>query len=138
MKNILGIVLALVVVGGGSFYGGMQYQQGKDSAAATAQRQGRQQFGGGGGGQRQGGGGRNGGAFAAGDIIAKDEKSVTVKLRDGGSMIVFFTDKTAIMKSAAGSLADLTVGAQVMASGSKNTDGSLTAAMIQLRPSQQQ
>jgi hypothetical protein len=73
------------------------------------------------------------GGLAAGEIIAKDDASVTVKLRDGGTKIVFVSDKTEIGKAVVGSAADLEVGKTVMATGMPNADGSLTAQNIQLR-----
>ena len=143
-KQILLIIAAVaLVVGGGSFYGGMKYAQSKNPSAADRagftnlspeERQARlQQFGQLGGGQR---GARNGGGgeLTAGEIITKDDKSITVKLRDGGSKIVFFTASTPVMKSTSGSLQDLAIGEQVTVTGTANQDGSLSAQSIQLRP----
>lgn len=80
-------------------------------------------------------GGRMGGAnLANGEIIAKDEKSITIKLRDGGSKIIFLSGTTAINKSATGTIDDLKVGTQVTATGTINTDGSVSAQMVQIRP----
>ncbi|EKD42866.1 MAG: hypothetical protein ACD_72C00549G0001 [uncultured bacterium] len=66
--------------------------------------------------------------------MAKDDKSVTVKMRDGGSKIIFFTSSTSVQKSATGTLEDLKVGDNISASGPANPDGSINAASIQLRP----
>ena len=52
-----------------------------------------------------------GNGMIAGEIISKDDKTITLKDRAGGSKIVFFSDKTAIAKTTDGALADLTVGA---------------------------
>ena len=134
-KLVLIIVAVAVVVGGGSFYAGMKYDQSK----TTADRQARmQQFGtGGNGGQRgaRGGGGLAGaGGFTAGEIISKDAASVTIKLRDGGSKIIFLTDQTPVLKSAAGTSGDLVVGSNVTVNGTPNQDGSISAESIQIRP----
>lgn len=140
-KNILPIIiLAIVVVGAGSFYGGMKYGQSKGSAGgglanlSIEQRQARfQQMGGGAnvGSQRAV---RNGGGLAMGEIISKDVNSITVKLSDGGSKIAFIATSTQVMKFAAGSLDDLTVGDNISVNGTANQDGSITAQSIQLRP----
>ena len=75
----------------------------------------------------------SGGGMIAGDIIKKDNESITLKLRDGGSKIVWFATSTEISKMAAGSSADLVVGQTVSASGKANSDGSVVAKTIQLR-----
>lgn len=72
--------------------------------------------------------------MVAGEIISKDEKSVTVKLRDGGSKIVFYYDGTKIDKFVSGNAADLEVGKNVVVSGTTNFDGSVTAQSVQVRP----
>lgn len=142
MKKIIAIVLGLVIVCGGSFYAGMKY----DQSRTVADRQARaQQFGGANvGGMIRGNSGARGGAsggFVSGVILSKDDKSVTIKLNDarqqneqGGSKIVFLSGSTQVMKSAAGSLDDLTVGETIMVTGSANSDGSINAQSVQTRP----
>jgi len=130
MNKIIAIVIvSAVIVGGGSFYAGMKYDQSKNKTERQTRMQ---QFGGGNGGPR-GQQRAAGGGFASGEIISKDDKSVTVKLQDGGSKIVFVSDSTAVMKSTQGSLGDVLVGGQVMATGSPNPDGSISAQSIQIR-----
>ena len=128
-KKILAIVAAVVVlVGGGSFYGGMKYAQSK-----TPQRNG--QFG---GANITGGfqGSRNGtnGGFTAGDIITMDNNSITIKMRDGSSKIVFYSSTTEVSKFTSGTSSDLAVGKSVNVTGQTNSDGSITAQSIQIRP----
>ncbi len=142
-------VAVLLVVGGGSFFGGMKYGQSRPSTINRAggsfanltpeERQARfPQMGGvgAGAGGRGDGGTRAGGGFVNGEVIGKDDKSITVKLVDGGSKPIFFSSSTVVGTIASGSLADVAVGNQVMASGSANSDGSITAQSIQIRPSQ--
>lgn len=81
----------------------------------------------------QGGPGVQGG-FIGGTVIARDGQSVTVKLQDGGSKIVFIGGSTQVAKTVSGSLADLAVGTNVMVTGSANPDGSVTAQSVQIRP----
>jgi len=150
-KNIvIGVVVGLVLIVG-SFYGGMQY--GAKNAIKTQVSQGGrnnvgsfigggQRIAGQGGQQRaggvQGGGMGNGGAgdFTAGEIISKDDISATIKTRDGGSKVIFFSDKTAVDKSVTGGVADLSVGQQVTINGKTSSDGSVVAQNIQIRPTQ--
>ncbi|MBU6390371.1 hypothetical protein KGQ31_02390, partial [Patescibacteria group bacterium] len=78
------------------------------------------------------------GGVAAGDIIAEDNQSVTLRLRDGSSLIVFYSPSTKVMKSTEGSMTDLVTGASIMIQGTQNSDGSITAQSIQVRPASQQ
>ena len=127
MKNLILLIGALVVIGGGAFYGGMQYDRSKISAGRAGRFQG---INGAGISNRTTGGGN----FTSGEILSKDDKSITIKLPDGGSKIVFMSSSTQITKSAAGTLGDLTLGLQVSANGTANTDGSINAESVQIRP----
>ena len=156
MNKIIPVVIAVVVVvGGGAFFGGMKYAESKSPRGGFAQadfqnlqnlspeeRQQRLQelganagagFRGGAVGSQRGGGG----GLTSGEIISKDEKSVTVKLQDGGSKIIFLSDSTQITKSATGALSDLEVGKNISVNGTANSDGNVTAQSIQLRPNLQ-
>lgn len=139
MNKLIAIVIATaVVVGGGAFYGGMKYAQSTRQNFARRNLGGQELganagagFRGGAGGSQRGGGA---GGFTAWEIIAKDDKSITVKLQDGGSKIVFLSDSTEITKSAAGALSDLEIGKNISVNGTANSDGSVTAQTIQLFP----
>lgn len=120
----------MIVVGVGAFFGGSAYANGKAKAAQQARIG---QFGQGRTG-RGGNGGPGGGGFTAGDILSKDDKSITVKLRDGSTKIVFYSGTTEVGKMVSGTSADLVVGKTVTVTGNANSDGSITAQSIQLRP----
>ncbi|MFH0856912.1 MAG: hypothetical protein V1860_03375 [bacterium] len=135
-KTITIYVIACVIAGVGAFYGGMKYGMSKNSAMgkrfqnfSPEERQaGMRQF------TNSGQWGtRVGSGMAAGEIISKDDNGITVKLQDGGSKIILFSDSTQIMKSLAGTAEDINVGGNIMVNGSANPDGSITANMIQLR-----
>jgi len=131
----MAVVIAAVIAGGAGFYGGMLYGQSTNAnSRAGLNRQGT--------GFAMGAGQRGSGAqpnagFSGGEIIKKDDSSVTVKLSNGSSQIILFSDTTKILKSVQGLAGDLTVGERVTVTGSKNQDGSLTAQSIQIRPASQ-
>jgi cytochrome c biogenesis protein ResB len=135
MKKIISIALVIVVVGvlmGGSFYGGMKY---KEQGISQERQQGFQQMGASATGAVNGRlGNQAGSSFITGEIISKDEKSINVKLQDGSSKIIFFSDTTEINKFTTGSSSDLEVGKTITISGKENQEGSITAQSIQLRP----
>ncbi|MFZ2593421.1 MAG: hypothetical protein WAX38_01455 [Minisyncoccia bacterium] len=88
-----------------------------------------------GGAARGGMRGGQGGGMVAGEVLSIDDTSLTVKLRDGSSKIVFYgKDSTTVQKSVSGALADVTAGINVMVMGKANADGSVTAESVQIRP----
>ena len=134
-KKIIPIIIALIIIGGGTFYGGMKYGQSKNplsnfsrqNSQNLSQEQRQQLF--------QGRTMRETGTnFLTGEVIAKDEQSLTIKMPDGGSKIIFFSDSTEISKFVNGASNDLEVGKTISVNGTTNQDGSLTAESIQLRP----
>ncbi|MDO8436093.1 MAG: DUF5666 domain-containing protein [bacterium] len=145
MKKIIPITIALVVVGGGAFYGGMIYGQNRSPLSNFSRQnlqnltpeQRQQLFQGNIGGGSGGSGRGSGSGFLNGEVLDKDEKSLTLKMSDSGSKIVFFSSSTQISKTTDGAINDIEVGKQITVSGNQNSDGSYTAKMIQLKPSAQ-
>jgi hypothetical protein len=130
---LISIGVALVIAGG-AFYGGMKHGE------SARQNFIRQSFNGQAGLQTGFGnrnGGQSGAGFVSGEIISKDNQSITLQLRQGGSKIVFYSDATDISKFAGGTPTDLETGKTVMVTGNANSDGSITAQSIQIRPEQQ-
>ena len=132
-KNIIvGVIAGVLIIGGGSFYGGMKYAgantSGNRNLAAIGQA-GQFRMGQNGMGIRSG---QGLGGVTAGQILSKDATSITVKLPDGGSKIVFLTASTTVTKSNTGSVNDLVVNENVVVNGSANSDGSINAQSIQL------
>lgn len=129
-KTLLIIVGVAALVGTIAFFGGMKYAESKNPRrqfSVTGLQNVGGQF------RANGQGGQRGNGFVVGEVLAKDDKSITVKLPDGGSKIIFFSDSTEIMKSVNGATSDLEIGKTVNVNGSSNSDGSITAQSIQLR-----
>lgn len=122
------VIVGAALVGPISFYGGMRYQQSK-SVLRTFDRtgqfndtriQGRQN----GNGQMM--------RPVSGEIISKDDSSVTIKQQDGSTKIVLLSDKTVIVTSTQGNLDDLKNGENLTVFGTNNADGSVSAQNISL------
>lgn len=135
-KIVWGIVGVIVLVG--VFFGGVSYGKSQTSTSPSAASA---AFG-----ARTRGAGGFGGA-TIGQIISKDATSITVQLMTApggtaatsttpvGSKIVFVDSNTPITKQVAGTMNDLTVGTTVSITGTANTDGSMSATAVQIRPS---
>ncbi len=124
----IGLVIVGIIVLVGAFYAGMTYGGNNVRASINSKSM---NFA-----QNMGGvrGNRNMGGFTNGQIIAKDDKSITVSLMSGGSKIIFLDSNTKVSKQAMGTMADLAVGTQVSIMGAANSDGSINATTVQIRP----
>jgi hypothetical protein len=124
---IITIIIALLAVSGGSFYGGTIFGKSQNTRPSfnSANFQGART-------------GRTGASMISGGIISSDSSSITLQLPDnGGSKIVFYSDATQISKMASGTADDLAKGISVSVAGTTNSDGSITAQSIQVRPAGQ-
>jgi hypothetical protein len=130
-KNLIIVgVAAAVIFGAGGFFGGMKYQQSK-VPARFANFQGARN----GNGNTDSSNARNSNFRPVnGQIISADDKSITVKMQDGSSKIVLFSDQTQINQATAATKGDLKTGETVAVFGTANSDGSVTAQSIQLNP----
>ena len=135
MKKTLPLIIIGIVVLGLVFFAG--YKIGGNKATAT-KGVGPEMFGNNGTGLTGGMGmarnGSNGANFVNGEILSKDDKSITVKTQDNSSKIIFYSSTTEISKFTSGTIDDLAVGKTIMITGTTNSDGSVTAKTIQLRP----
>ncbi|MFH1292261.1 MAG: hypothetical protein ABIH87_03620 [bacterium] len=146
MKNLV-IGIIIVIVGGANFYAGMIYKgngQAKTGQAQTSnnqnfrnmspeQRQDMMQARGGATGMGQGARVGQGGEMLAGEIMSKDDASITIKLSDGGSKIAYIASSTTqISKTTEINYSDLEVGQSVVVGATKNDDGTYTASSIRL------
>jgi len=158
MKKLFLITLMVaIIVAAGAFFGGMTFQKSRDSLAGLSGQDltkkmqqlglsgngfggdlGSRNFNGNINGRNFPGGGfmvRNGGGgFTNGEIIRADSSSLTIKQQDGSTKTVYYSSSTTVSKMATGTTADLSVGTNVTANGTANSDGSVTATTIQIRP----
>lgn len=139
-KIIIPAIVIGIVAAGSAFFSGVKYAESKktptdprSSARGTFNTSGT--AGQNGAGARRGmAGGQGFGGAVSGDIIARDESTITVKMRDGGSKIIFYTSSTPITKTVLATTGDLVAGEPIMILGAANQDGSVNAQSIQLRP----
>ena len=129
----MGLIVVFLLVGGISFFAGYKTATASQSAQKLSENtQGGQPRGGG----RPGAGGRNGAGFNGGEVLSKDDQSIVIKSRDGGSKIVFYSPSTEISKFVTGLSSDISIGEMINVTGDTNADGSVTAKTIQIRPAQ--
>ena len=150
-KKVVGTIILAVAIGTGGFFAGLQYAKGNEGETlgrfqdfqnispgerqqALEQARESGEFPVGIRGNPSGGGPFIAGGFVSGEIISVDEQSLTIKLPDGGSRIIFFSDSASIGKTTQGERSDLLIGTLISVNGSANSDGSMTAEDIQIRP----
>jgi hypothetical protein len=142
-KKVLPIIIVFIAIGGGAFYGGIKYTESKTPNASVnganfrnfqnMSPEERQNLSGQTGTNRIGANRGVGFGGVNGELLSKNEDSITVKLNDGGSKIVYFVETTKVSKTVDGAIEDLQIGANVMVSGDANEDGSVIARTIQIR-----
>lgn len=127
-KTIIITVVVALIVGAAAFFGGMQYQK------MQRPNLGDRQFAMDGSNSQmsQGRGNFQGARPVSGEVISQDDNSVTVKIQDGSSKIVILSDQTTINKASEGTKSDLKTGERVVAFGTENSDGSITAQNISI------
>ena len=135
-KTIITAILVAVVFGGGGYYFGKQASASATptGAAAFAGRTGAP-----GGTGRFGGGA--GGGFTTGTIISTGSGTMTIQMPTStstsattGTKIVILDANTVISELQTVPTTNLAVGQSVTVSGTSNSDGSVTATSIQVRP----
>jgi hypothetical protein len=133
-KMIVPIILLVIGLGGG-FFGGYEFKTYQGNKARTAFTQGgtigAQRY----VGTRTGNSARtSGGGAVSGSIISIDNNSITVKLADGSTKIVLLSGTTTYSNTVTAVQTDLKSGTNIAVFGNANSDGSVTAASVQINP----
>ena len=128
LVHIIWAVVAIVLFVGGSFYGKSMAPAGFASRGGTFASSTRARF----TGSRTGVGAGMG--VVSGQILSLASSSFTVQLSNGNSQAVFYSSSTSVMKPTPAPVSALMAGTMVMIDGTENSDGSLTAQSIQVRP----
>ena len=74
------------------------------------------------------------GGATTGEVTAKDDKSMTVKMSDGSSKIIILSEKTVYRISEESSVSNVSEGTKVAVFGEIGNDGSVTATTIEINP----
>lgn len=120
--GIVSVVLIVAAFFGGKSYGASQTATTAPTAAGSFNRTG-----------APAGAGR-GGSGTMGQVVSMDSTSITVSTSGGGSKIILYSPTTTVAKSTQGTIKDIAVGSTITANGPANSDGSITATTIQVRP----
>ena len=121
-NSMIAVIVIAVILIIGAYYMGVQH--GKSAAKTVAS--------GYAGGMRNGG--TRGAGIVNGSVLSIDGSTMTIQGRDGSSKIVLYSGSTQFMKTTSGTSTDVVVGSQVMVAGKTNSDGSITASTVSLRP----
>ena len=76
----------------------------------------------------------NGQTLTTGQISQMDSSSITLQLPNGNSEVVFYSSSTEVTEPTTVPVSQLSVGSNVAIGATQNSDGSLTASSIQVRP----
>lgn len=129
-KLLIGLAAsAAVIIAGACIWQGLQTKNKASDKAFQADSQNSRNPSGSG----QKGRARGNFAIASGMVASVGDKSFTIKPENGGSAIVFYSDKTSIVKVVKFVAADLAVGQSVVVSGIKADDGTVTASTLMVR-----
>ena len=132
MKKHVWCIVLIIVVGVGAFFGGVYYQKSKMTTMGPGVNGSRPT-----GSMPTGSRGQNsnnGGSMPTdGEITAIDGDSITVKTSDGGSKIIILNSSTTISEMAETSKDKLSIGSNIMVTGTENSDKSVTAKSVQIR-----
>jgi hypothetical protein len=135
-KKTLVILLVVVVVLAAGGVAAWQFTKSKSSAGQASARFGGANFAAGQTGTGQRGARAASANFggASGNVLSKDNNSLTIELANGGSAIVFYSGSTRVSKTIDAQAADLAVGQMVSVRGTKGADGTISANSVQIRP----
>jgi hypothetical protein len=130
---ILLVVIVVLVAGGVAAW---QFSKNKNSAGQASAKLGGANFAAGqtGAGQRGARGAKANFGGASGNVLSKDNNSLTIQLANGGSAIAFYSGSTRVSKNIDVQTADLAVGQMVSIRGTKGSDGTISASSVQIRP----
>ncbi len=125
------LAVSFIIIAGLSFFAGTKYQsrqllnlRGQFASGRNMDRVGNQP------GNRN----RFGGRQLVGEITGQDDKSVTIKLSDGSSKIIFLSQSTSFNQAVPASVSDLKLGTRIGVFGNENANGTLNAQSVQINP----
>lgn len=120
MKLILTISMVIIFAVG--FWGGTLYQKSQQSTVRGSR------F----GNEQQRVGFPSGQGPVSGSIVSRDTNTITIKLSDGSTKIVVYSQNTSVRKTSSADIADLKDGEDIVVMGTDNSDGTITAQTISI------
>jgi hypothetical protein len=121
LVHIVWLVIAIVALGGGFFWGKASGVASRAAGFAGAYSSSTRRT-------------AAGGGLVTGQIATLGSSSITLQLANGNSEVVFYSTSTSVSEPTTVLANTLKVGTTIMVGGTSNSDGSLTAQTIQVRP----